>query len=681
MRASGLAGQSFNLSFLKNLKIALKISLGNGIILVLLFVLSALAVISLNKASRNFDHYGDIARLSNALNDVEIYMLLTRMGVKDFLIRGDEESINRAIKNGNITQEKIRVAQQMDMTAEDQVIVDSLGGKVLAYDDAFDQVSALQTQRDEQVTLLSREGAEIRNNLQAVMQTAFEDDDERGSLLGGQAMTHLMLGRLYAERFLEDNKPGDAERAEEELTEFFNIVDTMLTELQDAERLRLAGMIREDGEDFLNTFLATVSLINQKNKIVAEQLDVIGPLVAETVADLVAANTEEQTALGEDIAETMRNAITMMLGFAILAIVIGVGAAIVIANSIARPILSMTKAMQTLAGGDKTVEIPATDHKDEVGEMAVTVQVFKDNLIKNEEMQAQQMQEQQAQVERAERVAKLTQSFDEKAAEMISTVSSAATEMEATSRNMSSAAEQTSTQSTSVAAASEQALQNVQTVAASAEELSSSITEISRQVSQSSKLSADSARDAERTNDIVKGLSEAVGQIDSVIGLINDIADQTNLLALNATIEAARAGEAGKGFAVVANEVKSLATQTGKATEEIAGHITAIQGSTTEAVTAIENIVGRINELNEVATTIASAVEEQGSATEEIARNVQEAANGTNEVTSNIAGVSQAANITGESARDVLGAAQDLSKQSVDLKDLVENFLTDVRAA
>ncbi|MEO5375666.1 MAG: globin-coupled sensor protein [Alphaproteobacteria bacterium] len=262
---------------------------------------------------------------------------------------------------------------------------------------------------------------------------------------------------------------------------------------------------------------------------------------------------------------------------------------------------------------------------------------------------------------------------------MVQVVSSAATELQATSQSMANTAEQTSRQSTVVAAAAEEAAGNVQTVAAAAEELSASISEISRQVSESSRISSDAVREAERTNALVNGLAEAASKIGQVVKLINDIASQTNLLALNATIEAARAGDAGKGFAVVANEVKSLANQTAKATDEISAQIGSVQTATKDAVTAIKGIGGTIGKINEIASTIAAAVEEQGSATKEIARSVQQASHGTSQVTTNIASVTQAAGETGHAANEVLQAAGELSQQSSKLSSAVDGFLRDIR--
>ena len=270
--------------------------------------------------------------------------------------------------------------------------------------------------------------------------------------------------------------------------------------------------------------------------------------------------------------------------------------------------------------------------------------------------------------------------FEREVKGLVASVASSAGQMESTAKTMTATAEETSSQSTTVAAAAEEATVNIQTVAAAAEELSSSITEISRQVAQSAQIAANAMVEADRTNQMVQSLAEAASKIGQVVKLINDIASQTNLLALNATIEAARAGDAGKGFAVVANEVKNLANQTGKATEEIASQISAVQSATRDAVSAIGGIATTIGQINHISGSIAAAVEEQGAATGEIARNVQQAAQGTSEVTETITRVNTAAAQTGDAARQVLGAASTLSRDSAQLETQVDRFVSQIRA-
>ena len=379
--------------------------------------------------------------------------------------------------------------------------------------------------------------------------------------------------------------------------------------------------------------------------------------------------------------ETQANTNLLIIGGLVVALFLGGGAGWMIGNGIAGPIQRMTTAMGILASGDRSVEVPGIVRGDEVGEMAAAVQIFKDNMIRNAEMQAEQDSQRAAQAERATRIENMTRTFDAASSDVLSTVASAATEMETSARSMTTVADQTSSQAGTVASASEQATANVQTVAAATEELSASIAEIGHQVSASTRMTVEAAAQAEDTNQSMAALSEAAQRVGKVVNLINDIAEQTNLLALNATIEAARAGDAGKGFAVVASEVKSLANQTGKATEEISAQIVAMQAETGNAVEAIKGIAQTVVQVSEIATAIAAAVEEQSAATEEIGRNVQEAASGTREVSASILDVNEGAQQTGSTAGQVLSVAAEMAVQTSNLNTLVEDFLQDVRAA
>ncbi|MDH5748349.1 MAG: nitrate- and nitrite sensing domain-containing protein [Rhodospirillales bacterium] len=352
-----------------------------------------------------------------------------------------------------------------------------------------------------------------------------------------------------------------------------------------------------------------------------------------------------------------------------------------IVKGITGPIAGITQAMNILAQGDKSIEIKGADRGDEIGSMAQAVEVFKENMIKADQLAEEQRRDNEIKEKRVIALDHLTKEFEKNVTSVLGAVASASDGMKSTAEGMAATAEETSTQATTVAAAAEEASTNVQTVASAAEELSSSITEIARQVSQSSEIAGKAVTDAEETNIKIQGLAEAANKIGEVVAMITDIADQTNLLALNATIEAARAGDAGKGFAVVASEVKNLANQTAKATEEIGSQIGGIQTATQEAVGAIQGISKTIAEINEIAATIASAVEEQGAATQEIARNVEQASAGTQDVTSNISGVNQAADDTGKAANSVLEAVGSLTMQSDTLRTQVEEFLNGIKAA
>jgi methyl-accepting chemotaxis protein len=346
------------------------------------------------------------------------------------------------------------------------------------------------------------------------------------------------------------------------------------------------------------------------------------------------------------------------------------------------PLNAMTGTMMRLAYGDKTVDIPGTTKKDEIGEMAEAVQVFKDNMIETDRLRAEQSETEQKQAQqRKADMLNLADAFEGAVGEIVEMVSSAATELEASASTLTATAERAQELATAVAAASEEASTNVQSVASASEEMTSSVNEISRQVQESSRVANEAVDQAQKTNDRVGELSKAAARIGDVVELINTIAGQTNLLALNATIEAARAGEAGRGFAVVASEVKALAEQTAKATGEISQQISGIQAATQNSVSAIKEIGDTIGRMSEISSTIAAAVEEQGTATQEISRNIQQAAQGTTEVSSNITDVQRGASETGSASAQVHSAAKSLSSESNRLKLEVGKFLNSVRAA
>lgn len=345
------------------------------------------------------------------------------------------------------------------------------------------------------------------------------------------------------------------------------------------------------------------------------------------------------------------------------------------------PLTQLVTVVTRLAKQDYAAEVPNTQRQDEIGDMARAVQIFKQNGIDRERLEAEQLNERSAKERRAAQMERLTLEFEGKVGKLVQLLSKASSDMQMTAQSMSATAEETNQQSTAVATAAETASLNVESVAAAAEELSSSIGEISRQVTQSATIANTAVAEAQRTDQTVQALAQGAQKIGEVVTLIQTIASQTNLLALNATIEAARAGEAGRGFAVVATEVKSLATQTAQATEEISALVDEIQIATRDAVGAVQNIGTTINDISKIASAIAAAVEEQSVATKEIAQNVQLASAGTAEVTANIGGVRQAATDTGSAAEKVLGAAGRLSQQSDELQSEVRVFLGSVKAA
>jgi len=368
----------------------------------------------------------------------------------------------------------------------------------------------------------------------------------------------------------------------------------------------------------------------------------------------------------------------LLVGGMLLAAVIG----FLTSRAIVPPIHAMTRAMTRLASGDLSVDVPARDSRNEIGDMAKAVEVFKNNMAEAGRLRLEQdEQKQAAEKRRRADMERLADSFETAIGEVIETVSSAASQLEGSATALSHTAQKNQLLSNTVSSASEEATANVQSVASASEEMASSVNEISRQVQEAARIAGDAVQKAHIADARINSLSQASARIGDVVELINSIAGQTNLLALNATIEAARAGESGRGFAVVAAEVKALAEQTAKATAEIGQQITSIQSATHESVANMREIGEVIGRIAEISTSIASAIEEQGAATQEIARNVQQAAAGTSGVAANIAEVKSGATETGGASSQVLAAAKSLVGETSRLKSQVESFLQTVRAA
>jgi methyl-accepting chemotaxis protein len=375
--------------------------------------------------------------------------------------------------------------------------------------------------------------------------------------------------------------------------------------------------------------------------------------------------------------------IAWLLGLAILGIAaISGGIAWLIGRSISHPLGQLGGRMRALADGALDGQIPGIERGDEIGAMAATVQIFKDNALRIRGLEkVEAATQERAASERRAAMQSIANDFERSVNGIVRSVSTAAAGMQSTAQSMTATASDASARAATVGAASQGASNNVGTVAAAAEQLSSSVAEISRQVTRSSEIASKAVGDAERTNVTVRVLSTGAEKIGEVVKLIHSIAAQTNLLALNATIEAARAGESGRGFAVVASEVKALANQTAKATEEISAQVAAMQASTSDAVLSIGGITETIAQMSEITVGIATAIEQQGDATREIARNIQSVAAGSSEISAHIGGVTTAAAATGSAASDVLSNARELDNQSGMLRSAVDEFLVKVRAA
>ena len=452
-----------------------------------------------------------------------------------------------------------------------------------------------------------------------------------------------------------------------------------------AER-ELADQLDKQWQSFAGASAEVQSLANKGDFAAAKEINAskvvpVGRAMDGTLAKLVELNDKGAEAAGQGADATYWNAILMMTLILGGAIVLGLGAAIYMVRDIGRGIGSILKPMGQLTDGELSVAIPHQGEATEIGRIASALQIFKEALIAKKASDEATRAEEAVKAARTQRISAATGDFEAMIGEMVNSLASASTELEASASTMTKTSDATMSLSDSAASASLAVTDNITAVAAATEEITSSVNEIGRQVYESNRIASTAVAQAQRTDESIAKLSLAAGRINDVVKLITEVAEQTNLLALNATIEAARAGEAGRGFAVVASEVKALATQTAKATAEIDAQVADMQSATADTVASIKEIGSTITLISEVSSAIAAAVEQQGAATQEIARNVQQSAQLSTQVASEVTEVKRGSSETGAASGEVLTAARSLASESDRLKNQVEKFLDTVRAA
>ncbi len=663
------------------LRIPHRIGGGFAVLLLLLLAVAGIGLSALRGFDQRFAVYAEVASDVELVTALEKDLTTLQRELRGYLLAPDAESAAKLDEQKRDFDALLDLAKAEIVEAQAAETVAQVAAQDVELGRMLERLKEVTTTRSALVTeTIVPLGERIGEQLDRIG-TAVSDDG-RSDIVVSVAETYerMLLTRLYLTRYLDTSDAAMLARAQVAFAELEGAVDSLDEALAGTDQVEAVRAVQAQVPRFAQTTQQAAELTAERGELVVrmsamgEEIDNLIEALREDAAVAQEALLVEATAAG-DRAELMN------LVAAGMALALGVLLALAISRGIARPVRAMTAAMGRLAEGDSRVEVPGLGRGDELGEMAGAVQIFKENAIERQRLEAEAAEELAEKEARAARMESLIGEFDRSVGESLAVVTSAADELDATARHVSQLADAANRQLSDAAAAAGQTSGSVQTVAATTEELSASTQEISRQASESTDIARQAVAQAEQTDETVRGLAAAAEKIGAVVGLISDIAEQTNLLALNATIEAARAGEAGKGFAVVASEVKSLATQTAKATEEIASQVAGMQQATGSAVEAIGSISETIKRIDAIAATIASAVEQQTAATGEITQSAQQAAGGTQSVADSVGQVTEATAQTGTASAQVLSAAGGLSEQASDLKRRVESFLAGIRAA
>ncbi|MGA3000572.1 MAG: methyl-accepting chemotaxis protein [Acetobacteraceae bacterium] len=669
-------------SLLTDRKIIFKVGLGFVCVLAILVVTSATAYFAFSDAAAGFATYAQRVTVVGIAREIDRSFLELRRNAREYATTSADANVAAVRKEAEHLRGLLGQGLTEIKNPERHAKIEEITRLTGAYLQAFDRVvTSTQLAAKLNATGLPAAGAAVARTLAELIADATKADNAEVTVLGNQADRLILMARVASAR--QVGRLGGAAALESDKA-FSAAADTLRHICGITEGTPLAAKCQ--------TTLASLADFQQaKNQVVAAQTEVSDLIDgemrsngnqiqrdAETIRDsgIAEETTQERLTMGT-LEETRRLVWMLSIGGVLLGGVL----AWLIGRGIAGPVVRLCNAMSALAGGDKTIAVPGVARGDEIGTMAKAVDVFKRNMVEMDRLRdEQESQKSAAQAERKAALRQLADGFEGQVGGVIESVGSATSQLQAASKLMQDNAARASAEATSVASASAQSAANAKAVAGASDELTASISEIAKQVESARSIATRADAEATQTTDLVQKLSQTVNAIGAIVALINDVASQTNLLALNATIEAARAGEAGRGFAVVASEVKHLASQTARATEEIASKIGAVQAGTEDAAKAIASITRVMSQMSAISASIAAAVEQQSSATAEIARNVEQAASGTQEVSMRIAKVDIAARETGSAASEINGSANELLAQTETLRTQVGRFLEQVRS-
>jgi methyl-accepting chemotaxis protein len=655
--------------------------LGFSVVLAITAVSMGIAYLGFERVSAGVSSYRNSVSEADLARNIDRELISYRGLARYFVVTGKEDDGKAALAAEASLKDAIVKAMKGTTNSVRLDQVTRLGREFETFSRIFADIlklkreSALIVERQ-----LTRGGSMLRYKLDDLASNAADAELPAIELGAKQVQSQYQAATAMADNFVISSDPAAATSTLARLTFVQNSLHAIsATDEKILQTIKEAFALLADYRQAFTKLADNAKSIDQLTTEMGVSADAIMQGSTAMKAGLLADQQRLEAESDAIIGETER-LIVMLAGGGFL---LGAVLALLLGKGISRPMIAMCQAMRELAGGRFDVVLPGLGRKDELGEMAAAVEEFKVQAVAKAERDAaaQDAHNKASSAARRSELIRFADEFEAAVGAIVSNVSASAVQLESAAGTLTRTADTTQSLSNQVAGASEEASQNMQSVASATEELSASVDEIGKRVRESNRIAEAAVLQAEQTDGRIGKLSRAAQQIGDVVKLITAIAEQTNLLALNATIEAARAGEAGRGFAVVASEVKSLASQTARATDEISSHISGMQSATQESVAAIKEIGGTIGQISEIASSIATAVEQQGSATQEIARSVQNVAQGTQEAAANIMQVNRGATETGSASEDVLNSAQSLSSESKRLRAELDRFMANIRAA